>query len=362
VEILRNLAGVEALWKDLESRADHSFYLSWLWIGTWLRHLPKGADPHVVIARASSTVVGMAMVCPRKIWRLGLRERTRWLLNETGDASFDRLFIEHNGVLADRSSADRITTLCLEALTRRLQSADELVLSGIGLEVETVARRAAAELATEVRMADIAPWIDFAQVRRDGGNYRAALGRNTRQAISRAMRLYAERGPVKYLTMETISDALAAFYELIDFHRSRWGRKGPFAHPGFRQFHEDLIAQGIPVGAVRISRTLVGDRTVGILYNFVHRGHVFNYQSGFFYEDDGRLKPGLVSHVLSIEDSLLRGEASYDFGAGPAGHKPRLANAQRAMTWIAVGKDGPERRIEAKIRRARQKLRAIVTG
>ncbi|GAB1715079.1 MAG: hypothetical protein NTAFB05_01210 [Nitrobacter sp.] len=362
MESLRDLAGVESSWKDLESRADHSFYLSWLWIGTWLRHLPKGVNPHVVIARASGAIVGLAIVCPRKIWHLGPRERTRWLLNETGDASFDRLFIEHNGVLADRSSADRITTICLEVLTRRLRFSDELVLSGIGLEVETIARRAAAGLAMDVRVADSAPWIDFAEVRRKGGNYRAALGRNTRQAVSRAMRLYVERGPIKYLTMETTSEALAAFDELIDFHWSRWGRKGPFANPGFRLFHENLIAQGTPIGAVRISRTLVGDRTIGILYNFVHRGHVFNYQSGFFYEDDGRLKPGLVSHVLAIEDSLLRGEGSYDFGAGPAGHKSRLANAQRAMTWIAVGKDSPERRIEAKIRRARQKLRAMVAG
>jgi CelD/BcsL family acetyltransferase involved in cellulose biosynthesis len=362
VERLQDLAGVEASWKNLESRADHSFYLSWLWIGTWLRHLPKEADPHVIIARACGTIVGLAIVCPRKIWHLGPRGRIRWLLNETGDASFDRLFIEHNGVLADRSSADHITTICLEALTRRLRFSDELALSGIGQEVETIARGAAAGLAVDVRVADIAPWVDFAEIRRKGGDYRAALGRNTRQAISRAIRLYAERGPIKHRIMETTSEALTAFGELIIFHRSRWGRKGPFANPSFRLFHESLIAQGIPVGAVRISRTLVGDRTIGILYNFVHRGHVFNYQSGFFYEDDARLKPGLVSHVLAIEDSLLRGESGYDFGAGPAGHKSRLANAQRAMTWIAVGKDCPERRIEAKIRRARQKLRAMVSG
>lgn len=363
VEIVRDVANIESSWKDLEARADHSFYLSWLWIGTWLRHLPKGADPHVVIARAADTIVGLAIVCRRGIWHLGPRARTRWLLNETGDPQFDRLFVEHNGILADRSSASGLATACLEALTRRLRSADELVLSGIDLEVETIARRAAcsAGLTTEVRVADAAPWVDFAQVRRSGGDYRATLGRNTRQALSRAMRLYAERGPIEHRVMETTSEALAAFDELVGLHWSRWGRKGAFANPGFRPFHEDLIARGIPIGAVRISRTRVGDRTIGVLYNFVHQGHVFNYQSGFLYEDDGRLKPGLVSHVLSIEDSFMRGERSYDFGAGPAGHKSRLANAERAMSWIALGNDNLERRIEARIRRARQKLRAMVT-
>jgi CelD/BcsL family acetyltransferase involved in cellulose biosynthesis len=363
VESLRDLTDIETSWKDLESRADHPFYLSWLWIGTWLRHLPEGTDPHVVIARASDTIVGLAIVCRRGIWRLGPRGRTRWLLNETGDPQFDRLFIEHNGILAERSSADPIATACLEALTRRLRRSDELVLSGLDVDIETVARRAAcsAGLRAEVRVADTAPWVDFAQVLRCGGDYRALLGRNTRQALSRAMRLYAERGPIEHRIMETTSDALAAFNELISLHWSRWGRKGPFGNPGFRSFHEDLIASGVPMGAVRISRTQVGDRTIGVLYNFVHRGHVFNYQSGFLYEEDARLKPGLVSHVLAIEDSFLRGERSYDFGAGPAGHKSRLANAESAMTWISVGKDNLERRIEAEVRRARQKLRALVT-
>jgi CelD/BcsL family acetyltransferase involved in cellulose biosynthesis len=362
VDPLRDAADIEAFWKDLETRSEHSFFLSWLWIGTWLRHLPKGVKPYAVIARADDTIVGMAIVCRRRAWRLGPRSRTRWLLNETGDPKVDRLFIEYNGILADRSSADRIAAACLEALSRRLLPSDEIVLSGLGREAEVIARRIAgsADLTTEIRFADAAPWVDFAQVLRCGGDYRALLGRNTRQALSRAMRLYAERGPVEHRIMETTTDALAALDELIGLVRLRWGRNGPFSDPSFRSFHEDLIARGVPTGAVRVSRTMVGDRTIGILYNFVHQGHVFNYQSGFSYEEDSRLKPGLVSHMLSIEDSFRRGERSYDFGAGPAGHKSRLANAECTMTWVTMGKDSIERRIEAGIRRARKKLRALV--
>jgi CelD/BcsL family acetyltransferase involved in cellulose biosynthesis len=159
--------------------------------------------------------------------------------------------------------------------------------------------------------------------------------------------------------METTTEALAAFDLLGDFHRSRWGRKGAFANPGFRPFHEELIARGVPMGTVRISRTLAGDQTIGVLYNFVHDGRVLNYQSGFLYESDGRLKPGLVSHVLAIQDSIARGERSYDFLAGGGGHKSRLANREHAMKWIAIGRDSPERRIEAKLRDAKRMLRTI---
>jgi len=68
VETLQNIAILETSWKELEARATHSFYLSWLWIGTWLRHLPEGAQPHVLVARASSKIVGLAIMCRRRAW------------------------------------------------------------------------------------------------------------------------------------------------------------------------------------------------------------------------------------------------------------------------------------------------------
>lgn len=364
VETLRNLERLEASWKELEARAPHSFYLSWLWIGTWLRHLPKAAQPHVLVARASGKIVGLAIICRRRAWSLGPHAGARWLLNETGDTRFDSLYIEYNDILADRSLADATIDACLEALTHRLRHSDQLVLSGIDLDFEMAASRTASRvgLVTEVKQTDTVWWIDFAKVRQRGGHYRATLGRNTRQAVNRAMRLYAERGPIEFRIMETTSEALAAFDLLQAFHEARWGCRGPLANPDFRQFHEELIALGVPIGAVRISRTLVGDQTIGVLYNFVHDDRVLNYQSGFLYERDGRLKPGLVSHVLSIEDSIVRGERGYDFLAGSAGHKPHLANAAHAMKWIAIGRDGPERRLEANFRHAKSVLRTIATN
>ncbi|MEH2512192.1 CelD/BcsL family acetyltransferase involved in cellulose biosynthesis [Nitrobacteraceae bacterium AZCC 1564] len=364
LEDLQCIAKLETSWKELQARANHSFYLSWLWIGTWLRHLPNGVQPQVLVARTAGKIVGLAIVCRRSSWSFAPHARARWLLNETGETSFDRLCIEYNNILAQRSLADAIIAACLEALTHRLRHSDQLVLSGIDPQLESAACRTAgrAGLIIEVKRADTAWWIDFAKIHQQGANYRATLGRNTRQAVSRAMRLYAERGPVELRTMETTTEALAAFDLLAHFHQLRWGRKGCFANRSFRPFHEELIGRGVPMGAVRISRTLAGDQTIGVLYNFVHDRRVLNYQSGFHYESDGRLKPGLISHVLSVEDSILRGEHSYDFMVGTAGHKSRLANAEHALKWIAIGNDSPERRMKAKLRRAKRILTTMATS
>src|SRR6266436_2102433 len=153
LETLKSIAWLETSWKELEARVTHPFFLSWLWIGTWLRHLPKGAQPHVLVARASSKIVGLAIICRRRAWSFGPHARARWLLNETGDVRFDRLFIEYNNILAERSLADAISVACLEALAHHLRRSDQLVLSGIGPELDLAAHRTAggAGLIAEVK-------------------------------------------------------------------------------------------------------------------------------------------------------------------------------------------------------------------
>ena len=82
--VLAPILDVDALepaWRDLAARADHSFFLSWPWVGTWLRHLPNGTEPHLLTARVSNRIVGLAVVCRRPALRLGLRRRSRFLLS-----------------------------------------------------------------------------------------------------------------------------------------------------------------------------------------------------------------------------------------------------------------------------------------
>ncbi len=66
------LSNLQETWKDLEARADGSFFLSWHWIGPWLEHLPPGVTPHVLVARRGDRIVGLAILCRRTIWRYGV--------------------------------------------------------------------------------------------------------------------------------------------------------------------------------------------------------------------------------------------------------------------------------------------------
>jgi hypothetical protein len=70
-------------------------------------------------------------------------------------------------------------------------------------------------------------------------------------------------------------------------------------------------------------------------------------------------KPGLVSHVVAIQDSIALGERGYDFLAGGGWYK---SHPVHAIQWIAIGRASPERRIEAKLRGAKRTLRTIASN
>jgi CelD/BcsL family acetyltransferase involved in cellulose biosynthesis len=350
------------IWQDLEARADGSFFLSWHWIGCWLDHRPPDVTPHVLVARRGGRIVGLAILCRRVIWRYGMLRTPSWLLHESGDPLFDRLSVEYNGILAERSCADRVIEASLLWMARTLPGCDALVLAGLEAPTETVVRSVAAKLGYRLRVnrADAAKLVDLELVRCLGGNYRAGLGRNTRSAVNRAIRLYQERGRIEYLVAADVTEALEFFEGMERLHRAVWAARGKpdcFANPSFDPFHKELIRRGMDAGVVRLCRLSAGGREFGYLYNFVWRGRVFNYQSGFSYEDDNRIKPGLVSHVLAVEDALARGEESYDFMAGSSGHKLRLSNARTQMNWVTLGPDRLTSRLEAGIHRIETALR-----
>ena len=85
--------------------------------------------------------------------------------------------------------------------------------------------------------------------------------------------------------------------------------------------------------------------------NFVFRGCVYTYHSGFHYDSDGKLKPGPVSHYLAIDHHLRNGAGVYDFMAGEGQHKKSLATHARFLSWSCTQPDLLKFRVENSLRR-----------
>lgn len=333
-------SALAALWRDLEQRAEGSFFLSWHWIGAWLDCLPPDWPVWVFSLRGScGRVCALALLVPRRLRRFGLVPARQWLLHEAGLPALDLITIEDNGILTERAGGAALLRCSFDELLRQIPEREELFCPGLAPDAEAIARQAIeaqgglAHLSRE-RLRFLAELDDIG----DGMAYLSRLGRNTRHAIRRAIRLYEERdGPLRLTLARDPGEALDYLDRLKRLHQPYWqerGQPGAFASPAFETFHHRLIRSAFPEGAIQLCRITAGEREIGYLYNFLWRQRLYSYQSGFLYDEDGRFKPGLVSHYMAIENAIRDGIPIYDFLAGDNQQKRSLSTHSERMVWI----------------------------
>jgi len=308
-------------WRELETRADASFFQSWHWVGCLAAE--RFTDPVLVQATDRGRVVALALFN---------RAGRRLFLHESGLPSLDCPYIEQNGVLAEAGRSAELETACLRAVAGRC----DIVLSGTG-DATLAAARAAAGL-VRLRRTQGAPFVDLRAVRAASGDYLAGLSANTRQQLRRSDRHYA---PVSIERAESVPAAHAMLDQMAELHQAAWvarGKPGSFAEPFFARFHRALIETALPEQKVALLRILGGGSVIGILYNFACRGRMLAYQSGFNYAAGrGSAKPGMTCHHAAIRYAMAQQFDTYEFLAGEDRYKRSLANAIAAQHWAEAG-------------------------
>lgn len=346
-----DLAQLAADWMELEPRADGNFFLSWRWIGTWLR--ATGARPLLVRATGDSGILALGLVNPHRRKRLLLPVK-QLCLHETGVAEFDALMIEYNNFLIARAAApiDAFTQIL-----RALQSGDwdELVLNG----VEGHLADAAAAVGLHIEIDRHSP-VFGADISAGRDAWENALSSSLRAQI-RQSRSFAERaGPLRLERATDTRQALEFFEKMAALHTAYWrgrGKPGAFATDFSRAFHRELICAQDDLAHVELLELAAGDQILGYLYNFEYANRISNYQGGFSYGDNNHHRPGLIAHVMAIERAASRGMRTYDFLAGQAPYKARLGRKTGSMTWCRAQRDRPQLKTERALRRLYRRLR-----
>jgi CelD/BcsL family acetyltransferase involved in cellulose biosynthesis len=316
-------------WRELEERADCSFFQSWTWYGCLAAE--RFTDPVLVEATEAGRTVALALF-NRVRRRFALPDLH---LGESGRRDLDCPFIEQNGVLAEAGRTGELTAACLQAVAPR----HRLILSGIEPQTLAAVRRSA-DLVW-VRCTRASPALDLAGFRQTGAGYLATRSANTREQIRRSARYYERAGAIETERAETLPSALRMLDELERLHQAAWtarGLPGSFATPFFRRFHEALIAEALPRGETTLLRISSGGTIIGILYGFSFRRRMCAYQSGFDYPPDiGPAKPGLTCHRAAIQDAIGRGFDAYDFLAGDNRYKRSLGDHDYPQHWVEAG-------------------------
>jgi CelD/BcsL family acetyltransferase involved in cellulose biosynthesis len=330
LEPLPTLDALEPVWKDLDHRGTHSFFVTWTWIGTWLRLIPWDFTPRLLTLRKAGVVVAAALVVPRRDTRRFGRVR-QLHFNSTGEAEYDCITIEHNGFARSEVDEEALWRDFLQCFVRK-NDADELVIPGMSGENNV----GVASIVTLLRSARTVPAFRIRGLKElaDTG-LQPWLTRNSRQRLRRSMRYYLQHGPFRVEEARTVEEAQSFFSALKALHIQSWiarGKHHAFRYPFFEEFHRALITSGLPNGSIQLMRFSAGDRVIGYLYNFCHGQRIYAYQSGFDHSDRAA-RPGYVSHALAIEHAARKGAESYDFLAGKNQLKQTFADEDYRMRW-----------------------------
>jgi CelD/BcsL family acetyltransferase involved in cellulose biosynthesis len=349
------LPGLEADWLELETRADPGFFLSWRWIGSWLRI--TGARPLLVKAQEAGRIAALGLLVPSHRRRLFF-SIGQLCLHETGRPQWDCAMIEHNNFLLARQAPSGLTTAIFRALRAADPSWDEIVLGGVSPNLVAEAEAAGLTMAID-RVS-----LDFGVVLADAGlpqRWEDSLSSNLRAQL-RQSRNFAERmGPLSLKAATDPVQALDFFDKMAALHTAYWqgrGKPGAFATQTLRAFHREIITCDRGPGRTELLELSAGSQVLGYLYNFQYGERIYSYQSGFAYGDDNRHRPGLLAHVLAIEQARERGMQVYDFLAGEAPYKARLGQRLGQVIWCRGQRKRPLLACERAARALYGRLRA----
>ncbi len=332
---------VEATWRELEAKAQPSFFLTWGWIENWLASVPSADAPKLAIVSRGGAPAAAFFVGKKLRVRHRVLPSRSLFLNATGVPQLDELCIEHNAVLGE--------PLALASIMDLLPGDwDELFLPGVAADAFAAPGR---DERVRIEKEVSSPYVDLARVRAAPQGYVSLLGSSTRAQLRRARRTL---GSIELEVAADLERAYAIYDELVALHQASWvarGQPGAFADRWFDAFHRRLIDKRFAHGEIQLARVSAGGETVGCLYNLVKNGRVLFYQSGLARFDDPHVKPGYVCHAAAIERAAGDGHAIYDFLGGEARYKRQLATEEARLAWLRVQRPRARFAIEDRVRR-----------
>jgi CelD/BcsL family acetyltransferase involved in cellulose biosynthesis len=346
IEPLPPLEVLGSMWKRLDAAGPHSFFLTWTWIGTWLRCLPTPPRAMLLRATRAGETVGLAVVTLVRGIRSGMHVNQAHL-NSTGDPAYDCITIEHNGFASSGIRTEELWAALQDWVAVGASSVDEFILEAVdpeqlvgGDRLPTIERSEYGYRAPLANFTTLDAWM-------------SSLSRNSRQQLRRSIRAYERKGALSIDVARDAQSALTFFAHMRALHISSWMRRKnrhAFSNPFFETFHRSLIRHGVPNGTVDLLRVCAGDQAIGYLYNFRHHGTVSSYQSGFD-DVDSQLRPGYVCHALAIAHYAAAGMSSYDFLGGTNQLKQSFGPERYSLCWYRLHKKTPLFRADVMARR-----------
>jgi CelD/BcsL family acetyltransferase involved in cellulose biosynthesis len=339
-------------WKNLESRANCSMFLSWLWIGQWLELVVD--DMFVIEAYQNEQVVGLGIFVEKERKVFGLYPIKQWFMHRTGNIKQDQIWIEYNDFLLAADIADDVRSLMVKALYNHTSEFKEIIVGLSSKKVLNCFHQIFPQSSILIESSGYA--VDYSFIE---NNYlQEVLSKNARSQINRSNKILNQLGDLAFKVV-TKTDEINLFYkDIAIIHMERWGNTeegSGFSNKVFVDFHSQLINND-ETNIVQISVLLLNNSPIGYLVNYVYKQKVYFYLSAFTTFSNNKIKVGLTLHEKAIDFYEKKGMKAYDFLAGEARYKRSLSNKSYELGLYSFYKTDLFLVIERKLKYLKNKI------
>jgi hypothetical protein len=281
----------------------------------------------------------------RRYWyRPGIPFRRLEFLG-SGESEADEICSDYLSIIAEAGFESAVARAFARAVVLgELGSHDEVVLSMMDSStlLPVILEREFRERGFDARLSESAlcPYIPLP---RSWEEYLAALPRSRRYFIRKSLRDWERHsgGDYRVERVTRAADLARGLQILRSLHDDRWSGERPcgaFGSPAFSRFHEIMLPQLLGSGSLELCWLTLREQPVAVLYNIVHSGRCYFYQSGRSLLLPRAIRPGIVLHAAAIRSCIEAGLREYDFLAGASRYKLGLSLATRPLVTLRAAR------------------------
>ena len=277
------------------------------WLDSWWSYFGEDSQAHLCVVKQGDEVIGIAPLViagdtARLISDSDLIDYSDFIVAPSREIEFFSILFDHlrhEGVRrlhTGRVRADSTAFSCLNGYSTPL-----------GCDVSCNP----ADVLYETDLADT--WE----------GYLGILSAKERHETRRKLRRLESAGRVGLRVIEDRKDVLQAMDTFISLFRSNRTEKAQFMAGDVESFFRSLAVDMADAGLLMLFFLDLNDRPVATTMCFDYRSTVYLYNNGYD-RHFGHLSVGLLSKVLSIQESIKRGRTKYNFLRGSEAYKSRL--------------------------------------
>lgn len=322
------------------TNSQHSPFMSWGWVDTWLRHIAREHELQVVSWSDDSGVVQFILPLHRLAEGSSVRSKRVMLVCNYGAECSDNL-----GCLRAEALEDVSAEMTAEAIQRFVGNRSSVSLGFLDGRND-FPRRLQQSMAGHGRLARVRPdaVCPAVSLPDDWDRYLGGLTSNFRAQVRRSCRNIAGDSSPHHqqIPAEHASDFVEDLIRLNRTRISAKGRSSSLEDSALRAFFKEAIPHMAAAGLAWLDVITDGDENHGVAVHFVHGDTVYFYLGGFD-QSIQKLRPGTGLLGQVMQRAIENGQTRFDFLRGDESYKYRWGSSDVMTFNVTVYAKGPFR-------------------